>query len=266
MEIHTAVSTQTRADRLHAAISTTFEGFYAAVQGASFERRVGHARLLLPSVPIRLFNGVLVESEPCSGIAASIREVEDAGLPCGVQVRARRHAQVEAEAAGLGLTARVPMPGMTVTSDELRDAPARGLEIVRVDDVDGLGHAARVSAGGGAPLEFTLPLYAPELLELSGFDVYLGRVAGDWVTTAMGYQTGKDVAIFSVATPPEHRRRGYGAAITAHAARVGLESGADLAWLQTSELGESVYLGLGFRHVEMHVMLARPLSAETSDK
>ncbi len=75
----------------------------------------------------------------------------------------------------------------------------------------------------------------------------------------MGYQTDEDVALFSVATPPEHRRRGYGAAITAHAARAAFENGADLAWLQTSAIGESVYRGLGFRHVEMHFMLARPM-------
>ncbi|HEX9641265.1 MAG TPA: hypothetical protein VGB13_08120, partial [Candidatus Krumholzibacteria bacterium] len=84
-----------RADRLHAAISKTFEGFYAAVDEASFERRAGHVRLLFPSVPIRVFNGVLVESEPCSGIADSIREVEERGLPCGVQVRASSHPDVE---------------------------------------------------------------------------------------------------------------------------------------------------------------------------
>jgi hypothetical protein len=81
---------QTRADRLHAAISKTYEGFYAAVDEASFERRAGHARLLFPSVPIRLFNGVIVESQSCAGIADSISEVEERGLPCGVQVRAER--------------------------------------------------------------------------------------------------------------------------------------------------------------------------------
>jgi ribosomal protein S18 acetylase RimI-like enzyme len=251
--------TLTRANRLHAAISTTFEGFYSAIDEASFERRAGHVRLLLPSVPIRIFNGVVVESEPCSGIADSIREVEERGLPCGVQVRAGRHPDVEEEAAQLGLTARIPMPGMTVSPDELADARARGLDIVRVEDEEGLADAARVAAtGGGALLEFMRALYAPGVLQLGGFAVYLGSVDGETVTTAMGYQRDMDVAIFSVATPPEQRRRGYGAAITAHAARAAFENGADLAWLQTSEIGESVYHRLGFRHVEMHVMLGRP--------
>ncbi|MGH3134055.1 MAG: GNAT family N-acetyltransferase [Gaiellaceae bacterium] len=244
---------------MHAAVSRTFEGFYAAVDEASFERRAGHARLLFPSVPIRVFNGVVVESDSCPGIADSISEVEERGLPCGVQVRAARHRDVEEEAVGLGLTTRVPMPGMAVSPDELAHARAPRLEIVRVDDEGGLADAAKVAAaGGGVPLEFMLPLYAPGVLELAGFAVHVGRVDGEPVTTAMGYQTDKDVAIFSVATPPEHRRRGFGGAITAHAARAAFDDGADLAWLQTSEMGESVYRGLGFRHVEMHFMLARP--------
>lgn len=249
----------THAERLHAAISTTFEGFYSVVDGASFERRTGHVRLLFPSVPLHLFNGVVVESEGCSGVADSIREVDEHGLPCGVQLRAGRHPDVEAEAAVLGLTARTSLPGMTVTSDELRDAHANGLEIVRVEDEQGLADAAGVtSTGFGLPDDRTRPLYAPGVLGLAGFDVYVGLIDGEPVTTAMGYRTRRDAAIFSVTTAPERRRRGYGAAITAHAARVGFEEGADMAWLQTSELGERVYKGLGFRHVEMHVMLRRP--------
>jgi len=202
---------------------------------------------------------VLVESEPCSGIADSIGEVEERGFRCGLQVRAGRHPDLEQEAAELGLTARFPLPGMAVSPEELTDERAPELEIVRVDDEEGLADAARVAAAGnGVPLELIRALYAPGLLQLAGFAVYLGRADSVTVTTAMRYLTNNDVGIFNVATPPAHRRRGYGSAITAHAARAGFENGADLAWLQTSEIGESVYRGLGFRHVELHFLLARP--------
>ena len=215
-------------------------------------------RLLFPSVPLRLFNGVLVESEACSGIAESIREVEECGLPCGVQVHAGKHPDVE-EAARLGLSERSPLPGMTASPDELAEARAPGLEIARVHDEEGLAEAARVAAvGAGVPEELLLPLYAPGVLGLAGFSVYLGRVDGEAVTTAIGFQTDEDVAIFSVGTPPEHRRRGYGGAVTAWAARAGFENGANLAWLQTSEMAEPLYRELGFRHVQMHYMLGRP--------
>ena len=202
---------------------------------------------------------MLVESEPCSGIADSIGEVEERGFRCGLQVRAGRHPDLEQKAAELGLTARFPLPGMAVSPEELTDERAPELEIVRVDDEEGLADAARVAAAGnGVPLELIRALYAPGLLQLAGFAVYLGRADSVTVTTAMRYLTNNDVGIFNVATPPAHRRRGYGSAITAHAARAGFENGADLAWLQTSEIGESVYRGLGFRHVAMHFLLARP--------
>ena len=202
---------------------------------------------------------MLVESEPCSGIADSIGEVEERGFRCGLQVRAGRHPDFEQEAAELGLTARFPLPGMAVSPEELTDERAPELEIVRVDDEEGLADAARVAAAGnGVPLDLIRALYAPGLLQLDGFAVYLGRADSVTVTTAMRYLTNNDVGIFNVATPPAHRRRGYGSAITAHAARAGFENGADLAWLQTSEIGESVYRGLGFRHVELHFLLARP--------
>ena len=248
-----------RADRLHAAISATFEGFYSAVDGASFERREGHARLLFPAVPSPIFNGVVVESEPCSGVAASVREVEEHGLRCGVLLRDGRHPKLDEELARLGFTKRDPMPGMTAAPDELAAVRVSDLEIERVEDEEGLAEAARVAAGGGAAaLEYMGALYAPEVLTLEGNRICVGRVRGEPATTAIGYQTGRDVAIFSVATLPDHRRRGYGAAISAHACREGFANGADLAWLQTSQMGESVYRGLGFRHTVMHIMLGRP--------
>jgi GNAT superfamily N-acetyltransferase len=250
-----------RADRLHAALSATFEGVYAVVPDASFERRAGHARLFFPAVPRPMFNGVVVESEPCTGVAESVRQVEALGLPCGVQLREGRHAGLEGELVELGLDARTPLPGMAAAPHELAHVDVAGLDIVRATEPVHFAEAARVaSAGFGAPLQAIEPLYSPALLSVEGFAVYIGRVKGEAVTTGMGYRRAREVAIFSVATPPDHRRRGYGGAISAHAAGMGFELGADLAWLQTSDLGEPVYRRLGFRHVVMHVLLTRPAS------
>jgi GNAT superfamily N-acetyltransferase len=249
-----------RADRLHAALSATFEGFFSVIEEANFERRVGHARLFFPSVPLDFFNGVIVESEPCSAIADSIREVEASGLPCGVHLRTGGlHDEVDAELARLGFTSRRPLPGMTSTPNELADVRVDGLTIDRADDEAALLEAAHVAATAfAAPVEAMKPLYTAVVLPLDGFAVYLGRLAGKAVTTGMGYRLGREVAILSVATPPEHRRRGYGGAISAHAARMGFEQGSDLAWLQTSDLGEPVYRRLGFQHSVMHSLLTRP--------
>jgi GNAT superfamily N-acetyltransferase len=106
-------------------------------------------------------------------------------------------------------------------------------------------------------IEMMRGLFVPELAG-SGMSNYLGRVDGESVTTAVGFCIGDDLGIFGVATPPEHRRRGYGAAITAHVIRSGFETGADMAWLQTSAMAETIYRTLGFRHIVSHVMLSRP--------
>ena len=87
--------------------------------------------------------------------------------------------------------------------------------------------------------------------------LYVGRVGGRAVSTAIGLTVGAEVGIFDVATPPEHRRHGYGSALTTRAARDGFAAGADLAWLQSSAIGESVYRRLGFRQVETYVLLSR---------
>jgi predicted GNAT family acetyltransferase len=130
------------------------------------------------------------------------------------------------------------------------DDPASELEIVRVDTADGFAQALALAAEGfGLPADFLAPLYMFEVTGLDGFEVYLGRVEGRDVTTAASYVVDGDVGIFNVATPSMHRGRGYGAAITWHAVREGLAAGADLAYLQASAIGESVYRRLGFREV-----------------
>ena len=78
------------------------------------------------------------------------------------------------------------------------------------------------------------------------------------MTTSASYVVDGDFGIFNVATPAEYRGRGYGAAITGHAVREGFAAGAELAYLQSSAIGESVYRRLGFREVLTYVLLTRP--------
>lgn len=50
--------------------------------------------------------------------------------------------------------------------------------------------------------------------------------------------------------PEAHRRPGCGAAITAHAARIGFEGETEFAWLQSSEAGYGVDERLGLATLE----------------
>jgi GNAT superfamily N-acetyltransferase len=112
-------------------------------------------------------------------------------------------------------------------------------------------HAQAAAAGFEMPVEPLLSLMTPAYLELPGVRCYLGEVDGQPVTTGLGVTLGFYVGISDIATLPAHRRRGYGAAVTARAVADGLAAGATWAWLQSSELGYPVYERLGFRTAEV---------------
>jgi predicted GNAT family acetyltransferase len=147
---------------------------------------------------------------------------------------------------------------MATTPDELA-VPSSELQVLRVETADGLAQALAVAASGfEVPAELLASIYMVEVAELEGIAYYLARLGERDVSTAVGYSMDGTVGIFNVATPPEYRGRGYGGTITAYAARDGFNHGAELAWLQSSSMGESVYLGLGFREVETYVLHTRP--------
>jgi ribosomal protein S18 acetylase RimI-like enzyme len=104
-------------------------------------------------------------------------------------------------------------------------------------------------------------LLGASLSRLPGCRWYVGRVAGAVVTTALGITHEGATGVFNVATPPKHRARGYGTAITARAVRDGLTDGASFAYLQSSESGHGVYRRLGFRDVEQYTLFTRPFES-----
>jgi GNAT superfamily N-acetyltransferase len=111
-------------------------------------------------------------------------------------------------------------------------------------------HARVAAAGFEVPAEMFLQLMTSTVLAMPGVRCYMGEAGGQPVTTGLGVTLGSNVAIFNIATPPEHRRRGYGAAVTARAVADGLAWGAQWSWLQSSVGGHKVYERLGFRTIE----------------
>jgi N-acetylglutamate synthase len=248
------------ADRIHEAMRTMFANLCAAADDGRFERRTGYDLLLFPQVPMPQFNSVWPRDDAAvSSLAPALEEIERLGLPYSVQVRRGRTPAWEEEAARLGLGAEEPIPGMLVRPQELAATEIDELELVRVETADGLAQALAVAAAGfEAPAELLAPIYMLEVAAIDGLAFYLGRVEGRDVSTSVGFTVGDTVGIFNVATPPEQRGRGYGAALTAAAAREGFAAGAEIAWLQSSPPGLSVYRRLGFREVETYVLLTRP--------
>jgi len=248
------------AERLHRVLELAVERLAGVLDDARFERRDGYTFMALPTFPVRDLNGVWVETDAAAAeLEDALAEAAELGTPFTVMVREGRTPAVEEAARTLGLTSTTRIPGMVARPDELHLPSTADGQIIRVETADGLAQAHAVaSTGFGIRPELVAAVYALEVAELEGFAYYLARVGNVDVSTAAGFTIGDAVALFSVATPVEHRGRGYGAAITAHAAQEGFAAGADLAALQSSEIGESVYLRLGFREVETYVAYTRP--------
>jgi GNAT superfamily N-acetyltransferase len=251
-----------QADRIHEAFQSASERLASVLEGARFERGDGYCFMAFPTFPIRDLNGVWADTDAAADqLEAKRAQARELGTPFIVMTRTGKTPAVETAARELGLTMEVRFPGMSVTPGDL-DEPATELEVIRIETADGLARALAVGASGfGVPVDLVASVYSLEVSELEGLRTYLGRANGRDVSTAVGFTIDGTTAVFSVATPEEHRGRGYGAAITARAVRDGFDAGADLAGLQSSPMGESVYKRLGFREVETYTLFAsRPKS------
>jgi GNAT superfamily N-acetyltransferase len=249
----------TEAERLHSALCKTTERLAGKLDGARWEQRDGCSFMVFPTLPLPSFNGVWAETDNgAAQLEDAQQEVQALSLPFGVTTRAGRTPAVEEAARRLGLTVTTRIPGMAATPAELGD-PSSELQVMRVETADGLAQTLAVAASGfEAPADLLASLYMFDVWELEGIAYYLARLGERDVSTAIGYAMDGTVGIFNVATPPEYRGHGYGATITAYVAHDAFSQGADLAWLQSSAMGESVYLRLGFREVETYLLHTRP--------
>jgi ribosomal protein S18 acetylase RimI-like enzyme len=240
----------------HDVLELALERLASVLEGARYERREGYTFLAFPTFPVRDLNGMWVDSDAASlHIEAAHAEANELGTPFNVMVRKGRSPAVEQAAVELGFEQTVQFPGMAVSPRELRAPAVPGVEVLRVETADGLAQALAVGAAGfGIPPDLAASIYSLEVAALDGLAYYLARAGGRDVSTAAGFTIGDGVAIFSVATAPEDRGKGYGAAVTAEAVRDGFADGAEFAILQSSPIGESVYRRLGFRNVEQYLL------------
>ncbi len=79
------------------------------------------------------------------------------------------------------------------------------------------------------------------------FRLLLARGEGGLVATALGFDNDGDRGIFNVSTLEHARRQGIGTALTARLVHEAAARGATTATLQSTEMAERVYAGVGFR-------------------
>ncbi len=236
-------------ERIAAALCLMWRGRTAALGGTAHEN--DGVLSFLTGLAAAPFNPSLVERAPRdagAALAAAERLYEAVGLPFGIDLDPELHPDVRAAAEAAGLRIVESRPGMiadpsempvTVVRDELVIGPAEEL----LDDVAGVA-----TAGFGGDLAINRGFVADPVFRDPRARVYLAWLDGRPVSTVeTGLQDGV-LGVFGVTTVPDARGKGIGAAITAHAVRDRAED-ADVAFLQSSEMGHGVYANLGFRDV-----------------
>jgi N-acetylglutamate synthase len=205
-------------------------------------------------VAIPTLNGVWDERNDADpdAIAKLLEQVAATGLRHCLQLRPGANPVLAQLAAGLSMSPGRAIPLMVMEQPRNLGGPSAGGELtIRQLSPDGAHLHAEVSAAGfEAPEELFRQLMTSDVLRLPGLRCYVGETDGQAVTTGVGLTLGGSVAVFNIATPPAHRRHGYGTALTQRAIVNGLAAGAEWSWLQSSPAGYASYGRLGFRTVE----------------
>jgi N-acetylglutamate synthase len=235
-------------------LSAVFRKLAQAIPDGSYRAEPG-AFALTTGVAIPTLNGVWVDSlDGGTGLVVELLdEVAATGLPHCLQARPAAANQVANLMRSRGMIPddRIPLMVLEGPADLARPQQANSeLKVRQLDPAHARLHAEIAAEGFEAPIEPFVRLMTPATLAADGVRCYVGEVDGEAVSTGIGVTIGPAVFICNIATPPDHRRRGYGAALTARAVADGLAAGATWSVLQSSPAGYAVYERLGFRTVE----------------
>ena len=238
-----------------------------AIMGRAMGAAIGRADsavFVASGLDAAFFNGVYTTgpvTDPDAVVREAIAFMADQQVPWLLWVREGVDDPLLDAGRRLGLTDAGGPPGMALASiGPSPDGPA-GLDIEVVDDQPGIDTFCDLAARGfEMPIDFAARLVSEATLAEPGIVAVLGTVAGEPVSVALVSVTGSTAGIYNVATPTEHRRRGYGAAVTWAAIQEGARLGCDHAILQASDMGAPVYRDMGFVDIGRYVQLEGPPS------
>jgi GNAT superfamily N-acetyltransferase len=243
-------------------------GVVRCAEGATVTR-AGGVVSILTGLPFDWFNQLLAEDDDATpdGLVDAITAARDLDSPFVVRLREGTDDRFVPTLVAAGFAPapeELPTPGMAafpIDPDRIAGHAAAGLEIRRVDDATGVGvHTHVVTAGFGSHPAVAQGTACRDLLDQPGCTVYVGYADGQPVVSGLGWRTGRTIGVYSIATIPSARRRGFGAAMTARVVADGAAAGCDVAALQASAMGRPIYERLGFGTVVDYVAWAAATS------
>jgi GNAT superfamily N-acetyltransferase len=248
-------------------IDRTDANYYAMAAALCTRHPLGEVRakggLLCAATPLPVaqFNVAFV-TRPLDDGAGLLREAaaffDERGVPFVVRIREGLDPAAERACEALGLAYSDTVPGMALTSLVAPPAPP-DLEIRTARVGAALDeHRRVVTTAFGMPLEMAERLFTDTILTSRDMETYVGYVKGEAVATSVLLAFERVAGVYSVATLPEARGRGYGEAMTWQCVRRGAELGCVISALQASEMGRPVYERMGYRLVSSYRTFHRP--------
>ena len=256
--IQTDISDQALVTAIRANICDFFRYFSRSDPAENFEDE-RFTRWYTP-LPHPWFNGVLCSKTPADGDAEFIGETVNYFKNKKVDTFTwwmepqLKRSDWEPVFSRSGFGFSDDTPGMAVDLHLLDESilKVEGLEIRSVEDEASLRTWAHVfTLGYGLPLDWEKSIFT--IWQKVGLDFplknYLGYLKGEPVSTSSIFLGGGVAGIYDVATLPQARGKGIGAALTLHPLLEVRKTGYRIGVLQSSEMGFNVYKKLGFRHL-----------------
>ena len=116
-----------------------------------------------------------------------------------------------------------------------------------------------VTIEAGMPADAARLLFSASFAADPDVELFIGRLEGRAVGTAVAIRSGDVSGIYAVGTLPAARRQGVGSALTWAAVEAGRDWGCDTIVLQASEMGLPIYAAMGFRTVVEYTVFGRPV-------
>jgi ribosomal protein S18 acetylase RimI-like enzyme len=154
---------------------------------------------------------------------------------------------------GAGLQPVYEMPEMVLDRRPGERPPPPDVEIARVESQADAADYWRVATSAYASLGFPPEIFAfyedHRGLAADNVAAFLARLDGAPVSIAMTIVSHGVAGIYWVGSTEEARGRGLGWTMTAAAVNAGLDMGVEIASLQASPMGESLYRRMGFETI-----------------
>jgi GNAT superfamily N-acetyltransferase len=210
-----------------------------------------HAALILTGEPIADLNYAIVDGgvEAASLLTHFTETSRGRKLPLIVMLSDTVAGSLASTAEGLSLQYAARLPLMTLDASAVLP-DIEGYTTTTVTDRDGLARSNRLMADA-----FSLPQPSVDrtmtatLLGKPGVDLFMLSDGATGMSSLCTTRVGEVVGIWSMATPPQHQRKGAGRAALTSALRYHADRGATLFYLIATDAGRPLYERLGFRAV-----------------